>query len=80
MIKRTACALFASFVLLGTAVPASAAALPEAAVTAEEPGVERIEETTWVFRRTPEGKCQKRLWSITYGVWRSEWEDCDKGA
>lgn len=79
MIKRAACALLASFVLLGTAVPASAAALPNAAVTAEESPVERAEETTWVFRRNEQGKCQKRLWSITRGVWLTEWEDCDKG-
>ena len=80
MIKRTACALLASFVLLGTAVPVSAAALPQTAVTAEEATIERAEETIWVFRRTPEGKCQKRLWSITQGIWLTDWDDCDEGA
>lgn len=35
----------------------------------------RRDETQWVFRRNPDtGEIEKRLWSITYGVWRTEWE------
>lgn len=33
----------------------------------------RLEETTWVFRTTASGLLQKRLWSITYGYWLTDW-------
>ncbi|HCX62229.1 hypothetical protein [Sedimentibacter sp.] len=31
------------------------------------------EETQWYFR-TVDGRIQKRLWSITWGKWLTEWE------
>lgn len=31
------------------------------------------EETMWVTRTTDTGLVQKRLWSITYGVWLTDW-------
>lgn len=35
----------------------------------------RKDETEWAFRINPDtGVLEKRLWSITYGVWRTEWE------
>lgn len=35
----------------------------------------RKDETEWVFRINPKTDVlEKRLWSITYGVWRTEWE------
>lgn len=41
----------------------------------ESSASQRRDETEWVFRRNPDtGKIEKRLWSITYGVWRTEWE------
>lgn len=32
----------------------------------------RIEELEWVFR-VYNGNIEKRLWSNTYGVWRTDW-------
>lgn len=37
-------------------------------------GEERAEQTVWYYR-TYEGKLQKRLWSITYGKWLTDWMD-----
>lgn len=35
----------------------------------------RAEETEWCFRRNPDtGVLEKRLWSNTYGKWKTEWE------
>lgn len=34
--------------------------------------VTRAEETKWYYR-TYGGKVQKRLWSITYGYWKTAW-------
>ena len=33
----------------------------------------RAEETTWVYWRH-DGVVERRLWSITYGVWLTDWE------
>jgi len=33
----------------------------------------RAEETEWVYRITDDGLFQKRLWSITYGYWKTDW-------
>lgn len=40
--------------------------------TEEEPT--RQEEFMWYYR-TYEGRRQKRLWSITYGYWVTDWID-----
>ena len=32
----------------------------------------RIEELEWVYR-VIDGMLEKRLWSNTYGVWRTDW-------
>lgn len=32
----------------------------------------RVEELEWVYR-TYNGNLEKRLWSNTYGVWRTDW-------
>lgn len=34
-----------------------------------------IEETVWVTRNH-NGQLQKRLWSITRGIWLTDWIDC----
>ncbi len=34
----------------------------------------RAEETVWVVR-VVDGKRQRRLWSITYGEWLTDWMD-----
>jgi uncharacterized protein YxeA len=33
----------------------------------------RVEETKWYFRVYDGYIVQKRLWSITYGVWLTDW-------
>lgn len=33
----------------------------------------RAEETVWIQRTTESGLIQKRLWSITYRVWLTDW-------
>lgn len=40
----------------------------------EDPGGPmRPEETIWYYRITDTGLFQKRLWSITYGYWLTDW-------
>lgn len=35
----------------------------------------RKEETEWYFRENPQtGVLEKRLWSNTYGKWKTDWE------
>lgn len=33
----------------------------------------RAEETEWYYRITGDGLVQMRLWSITYGYWKTDW-------
>lgn len=33
----------------------------------------RPEETKWYYRITDDGLLQMRLWSITYGYWKTDW-------
>lgn len=48
-------------------------AQPEVVVCSETGEIQpRVEETIWYFR-TVDGVKQKRLWSITYGVWLTDW-------
>lgn len=48
----------------------------DAPVPADDSGaVAHVEETEWHYR-TYQGRCQKRLWSITRGIWLTDWEDC----
>lgn len=37
---------------------------------------QRAEQTEWIFRYN-NGKLQRRLWSITYGKWLTDWIDCE---
>ena len=39
----------------------------------EKPEPMRPEETRWYYRTTPDGLLQRRLWSITYGYWLTDW-------
>ena len=40
---------------------------------AEKPEPTRPEETEWYYRITDDGLFQKRLWSITYRKWLTDW-------
>lgn len=33
----------------------------------------RAEETEWFYQITDDGLIQARLWSITYGYWKTDW-------
>ncbi len=33
------------------------------------------EQTEWIFRVNEKGVYQKRLWSITQGIWLTDWID-----
>jgi hypothetical protein len=43
-------------------------------ITENIAGGDRAEETIWYYRLTPDGLYQRRLWSITYGYWLTDWE------
>lgn len=70
--KRLLCTLLAIVLCLTISVPAFADVdfNNEAIVTEEQ---SRVEETIWYFR-CYDGLLQRRLWSITYGYWLTEWE------
>lgn len=61
------------------AVPVCAAEVepvdPTPAATSEEGITPYAEETQWFYREY-NGKYQKRLWSLTYRRWLTEWIDC----
>lgn len=55
----------------GVVTPSYATSLPE-----DEAGIEvHAEQTEWYYR-TYNGNKQRRLWSITYGKWLTDWEYC----
>lgn len=33
----------------------------------------RFEQTEWIYRSWTNYQIQKRLWSYTYGVWKTDW-------
>lgn len=74
--KRFICILLAIVFILTFSVPAFADyAFTEASisVTAVDAEQSRAEETVWYFRWY-DGMIQRRLWSITYGYWLTDWE------
>lgn len=79
MLKKAVCTVLVSLILLFAAAPASAAIAPEPqiALSESENAATRAEQFEWVFRRTSDGKIQKRKWSITYGYWVTDWIDCN---
>ncbi|MBR4604859.1 MAG: hypothetical protein IKO41_01330 [Lachnospiraceae bacterium] len=67
--------LSVAVMLLGTPVMATDV-IPEdtEVMLVEEEGSLRAEEFMW-FYRTHEGRRQRRLWSLTYQRWVTEWID-----
>lgn len=55
-------------------LPASAAEIVAVPMNSEEIVTPASEETVW-YNRIYNGMLQRRLWSITYGEWLTEWED-----
>lgn len=78
--KRILSLLLALTVLLSVSIPAFAECIPAPddsdeeiiAVVSSDPN--RAEETAWYFR-VHQGMLQKRLWSITYRKWLTDWLD-----
>lgn len=66
--------LFAAPAVIETVVPNNNEVAVEIIEKGEEPG--RSEEFMW-FYRWVNGKQQKRLWSLTYGYWVTDWIDCE---
>ncbi len=66
-IMLIAISLFSSFYVSAAAVE----------LASEEPAnvEERAEEVVWYYRNY-NGRLQKRLWSVTYGKWLTDWEYC----
>ena len=52
------------------------AAIPQSIAIQEQGDVmPTAEQTQWYVRVNENGQLQKRLWSITYGVWLTDWID-----
>ena len=77
MIKKILLTATLSLLLLNSVVtPAYAAELP-APISIENPDtvLPNSEETQWIFRFNEDGVFQKRLWSLTYQEWLTDWID-----
>lgn len=72
MKKRVLTLLMASLCAL-TLISSAIAPAMAAPYSDEGTGIEtRAEQFRWYYR-TYAGEKQMRLWSITYGVWRTDW-------
>lgn len=76
--RRIISLILALVVCLSISVPAFAVTMntQETAGRSEElenPEPMRAEETKWYYRITGDGLLQRRLWSITYGYWLTDW-------
>lgn len=73
--KKYLCALAMIVMVMSSGVAVHADSVQPEITNIESSASQRKEETEWAFRRNPDtGVLEKRLWSITYGVWRTEWE------
>lgn len=73
--KRPMLFLLAAITCLSVmAVPAAALDIPE--TTDNSIITPQAEETEWIYRKKADGTYEKRLWSITYGYWLTDWIDC----
>lgn len=74
--------LFFSFALIvillfSSITPVSAAGFPiPTAIGGPEEVLPASEETQWVFQ-IKDGQLQKRLWSLTYQRWLTDWIDVE---
>jgi hypothetical protein len=76
--KKLVSLLLSLILLVSLSVPAFAdyandPAQTKITSTGKDPGPMRPEETVWYYRTTDTGLFQKRLWSITYGYWLTDW-------
>lgn len=75
--KKLICLLLSLVLLVSLSFPAFADLandLPtDETTSAGSSDPTRLEETEWYYRTTESGLFQKRLWSITYGYWLTDW-------
>lgn len=75
--KKLVCVLLSLVLLVSLSVPAFADFANDLATdeptAADSSDPTRLEETEWYYRTTESGLFQKRLWSITYGYWKTDW-------
>ena len=72
--KKTLITLCIALMLGISTVPVHASGIAPIS-TVEEGGVTPASEETIWYTRVYNGMFQKRLWSITYGKWLTEWID-----
>lgn len=73
--KKLLCALIMTGVLFSALSPVFAISERVQTPANESEVSTRALETQWCYR-TYNGRFQRRLWSITYGVWLTEWINC----
>ena len=75
--KRIICGL-ATLIAMSASVYAMDAPIVEvdaSSVSGNDTVSPQAEETQWAYR-IYEGRLQKRLWSLTRGIWLTDWIDC----
>ena len=69
--KKLSLLIVALALCIGTVTPALAVAVPSHASSSEIST--RAEQTEWKYRYI-NGHTEKRLWSLTYSRWLTDWE------
>ena len=64
------------FLLSSCLFPVNSVAQAALPTSIEDPVVPAAEQTVW-YTRVYNGKLQKRLWSITWGEWLTDWIDVE---
>ena len=74
-LKRLACTFLVLTVMMLSVVASAAPVVPTNGAGDASTVSPQAEETQWVYR-IYDGKVQKRLWSLTRGIWLTDWIDC----
>ena len=74
-LKRLACTLLVLTVMMLSVVASAAPVVPTNGDGDASTASPQAEETQWVYK-IYYGKMQKRLWSLTRGIWLTDWIDC----
>lgn len=56
-------------------LPATASLASEPLAITQDTSISPMSEETVWYNRIYNGMLQRRLWSVTYGKWLTEWED-----
>lgn len=71
--KKFGISCLAALILAMNLAPTAVAAVAPPDAPASTESGERIEEKEWIFRTNPDGTREMRLWSVTRGVWLTDW-------